>query len=681
MFKQFEPFLERWRSSKNRKHDLDILIERANPNAEVYDRVVWLIDLLQWIRYSRNYRDQDDIRATKIPGARIKFFLQFLERNADLKLRVAQTLRSVVRDMSSSELFVEVGLPREQGFWAEFRERFLRKILPEAAVTSGMAHLFTALFASPTDSAWLFALDAEVFRRLIELVKFQSEADLVHWNTLQSDMEQGLLVLAVDIQAAGLSSPIRRRIGVKNVAELPFTFLSRDIESFLNAADGPTRREIAGAIDRRVLACRSAMAAIYKHLDEFGVSSDVVYTLDTLNAKIRRLEELVLFLSYEASDSDSIQHFMIRLIEENQERQSLSALLMHNSKMLAKKIVDRSAQTGEHYIARTDTEYKNAFTSAAGGGLVTAFTVYIKMMLSPLRLSPFFQGFFYSLNYSLSFMVIHFAGFTLATKQPAMTGPALASRMNNIEDENDFKKLIDEIVALIQTQSIGIIGNVGVVIPAVIFVEVMVEILFHRHFLLADKAEYVFNSTSILGMSPFFAAFTGVLLWLSSLFSGWVDNWFALHSLDTNIRYNRRLIYIFGSERCERWAAFLRRNIASFASNISLGFFLGLTPSVLQFFGLNIEVRHITLQSGAFAAGVMYFGLQSFKMSSFYLAVLGLMSISALNVGVSFTLAFIVAVRSREIQASQRKAIYSALWQRFKSNPWRFFFRRLAPKR
>lgn len=683
MVNQLEPFLDRWRSSKNRKHDLDILIDRAIPTAMLYERVVWLIDFLQWVRYSKNYRDSADVSTIRVPGARIKFFIKLLERNIDVKRRVAKTMRSVIRDMSSSDLFAEVGLPKEQSFWAEFSDRVFRKVMPEPAVTSGMASLFSALFASPTDSEWIKALEPEVIQKVVDLLNFESNADPEGWNTLQKQMEQGLLLLATDIQAAGLSSPVRKRTGVDDIADVPFVALIHDVEKFVESQNqgGGAKAAAAQAVYERIKKCRDVIADVYHHLDTFGVSSKVVYTLELLHSKMRRLEELVSFLSLEGNDPATIQGFIVRLIQENQDRQSLSALFLHNSKMLARKIVDRSAETGEHYIARSDDEYRHMKRAAAGGGAITSATVYIKMILSAAKLSPFFFGLFASINYAISFSLIQYFGFTLATKQPAMTGPALAARMDNIETESDLKKIVDEIISLIQTQSIGIIGNVGVVIPAVIVVEVLVEILFRRHFLLADRAEYVFHSTSVLGFTPIYAAFTGILLWVSSLCAGWVDNWIVLNRFDTNIRFNRRLMFVFGAERCDRWAAYIKKYAPSFTANVSLGFLLGLTPAIFQFFGLNLEVRHVTLQSGAFAAGVMYFGLQSFKMPTFYLAILGLISIGALNVAVSFALAFFTAVRSRDINAPQRRLIYRALFERFRHDPVGFFFRHLAHNR
>ena len=95
---------------------------------------------------------------------------------------------------------------------------------------------------------------------------------------------------------------------------------------------------------------------------------------------------------------------------------------------------------------------------------------------------------------------------------------------------------------------------------------------------------------------------------------------------------------------------------------------------MMGFFGLHLEVRHVTLASGSLAAAAMHFEVQSFMMPEFWYATLGIVIIGTLNVGVSFALAFLVAIRARDVQAPQRQLIYSALWKRLKANPKLLFY-------
>ena len=69
---------------------------------------------------------------------------------------------------------------------------------------------------------------------------------------------------------------------------------------------------------------------------------------------------------------------------------------------------------------------------------------------------------------------------------------------------------------------------------------------------------------------PIYAAFTGVLLWLSSLTAGWADNWFALHRLHDALAYQRRLKWVFGAVRAQAIADFAKKHVAGVAANVSL---------------------------------------------------------------------------------------------------------------
>lgn len=123
-------------------------------------------------------------------------------------------------------------------------------------------------------------------------------------------------------------------------------------------------------------------------------------------------------------------------------------------------------------------------------------------------------------------------------------------------------------------------------------------------------AEHVLHDLTLLGPTLLFAAFTGVLLFASSIVAGWAENWFVLHRLDSALRYHPRITDALGTERADR-AAFWRDNISGFAANVSLGLMLGLVPAFAAFFGLALEVRHVTLGTGQVAAAAATLGREA----------------------------------------------------------------------
>ena len=110
--------------------------------------------------------------------------------------------------------------------------------------------------------------------------------------------------------------------------------------------------------------------------------------------------------------------------------------------------------------------------------------------------------------------------------------------------------------------------------------------------------------------------------------------------------------------------------MAGFASNVSLAFLLGMTNPVGMFFGIPIDVRHVTLSTGAMTAACASIGGSVFSQHIFWHAVLGLISMAVLNLAVSFALALTVAVWAKKATAPSRRVIYKELAKRLITAPW-----------
>ncbi|MCB0349029.1 MAG: hypothetical protein KDD37_09335, partial [Bdellovibrionales bacterium] len=566
----------------------------------------------------------------------------------------------------------------ESGIMGELKNRIARKIMPERPLSDGLSTFFSAIFPNDTDAAWFSDLSTEVVEKIISFINYGATADDDCWPSVEKDLKDALLLLATQARAIGLSAPMRKRMNYKDLKDLPFFDFTKAAEDLVAAFETKSSDEyeiIKEQFQGQVLLCIDAFNDVYRHLDIFGVSTTVVYLLESAQAKLKRISDLVHLLSHQKISVDLLQYFIAELIEENNDKKSVTALLSQNFRLMSRKIVDRSAETGEHYISRTRQDYYLMFKKALGGGAVTALTVLIKLFVTAISLPLFVGGFLNSLNYATSFLFIHFRGYTLATKQPAMTAPALASKLQNVNNGGPIDELVSEITKIFRTQMVGIVGNVVMVIPTVIACDLLVYLLIDKHILTSpQQANYIFKSTNLFGLTLVYAAFTGVLLWLSSIFAGYVDNWFYLNKMTKVIALNRRLNFIFGKDRCFHVSKFLEANISSIAANVSLGILMGLTPEVLSFFGIGLQVRHVTLSSGNFALGLMHYGLKSFEMWPFYSAILGIMFIGLLNVGVSFSLAFFVATRSRNIKGGKKREIYYAIISRIREKPMDFLF-------
>lgn len=154
--------------------------------------------------------------------------------------------------------------------------------------------------------------------------------------------------------------------------------------------------------------------------------------------------------------------------------------------------------------------------ASAGGGLVMVLTVYLKFFIVSLHLDKFIEGLLASLNYAGGFLAIHFAHFTLATKQPAMTGPALAHRLDQANTPEGREAFLDDTLSMIRSNAAAILGNLAVVFPLAWAVQWTAQHWLQRPLIDAQKAQATLDSFSAWGPTPVYAAATGVLLWLSA---------------------------------------------------------------------------------------------------------------------------------------------------------------------
>lgn len=171
---------------------------------------------------------------------------------------------------------------------------------------------------------------------------------------------------------------------------------------------------------------------MFSHLYLNGVSVDIVFQVERMRMRIHRAE-MLLNAWMARDDLHGLARLTAELVDANQNSQSVAHLVRSNFSLFARKLVETSADTGEHYITRGRTEYLKMLRMAAGGGLVTVVTVCVKFGITGAHLQSMLEGLLAGVNYAASFMLMHFLHFTLATKQPAMTAPTLARELDGTD--------------------------------------------------------------------------------------------------------------------------------------------------------------------------------------------------------------------------------------------------------
>jgi site-specific recombinase len=656
--------------------DLDRLLTSMEPAGSLTSRLDTLERLCLWLAEDRPIELPARAAVSgKTRAARLWLLVEVLKRSSPSRSALSRLLTGVLAESSALKLFSRAGLHGELRIFSEAADRLARKLLPQPPDDSDLAALAVRLFPDTKSSAWLEeAPPGLVIELLSLLLDGENAADAV--GHVLDDAADAVALLSVRVASIGVDEDIRERGGLPSLRSNPFLEMPRVCDAILDARfrkDDETSAQLRARCGDLIDLCKASLARVMERLEEGSVSVDLVFRLELLGQLLDRVRALQRLLDdSELERGPEAVRFFKELVRAGISDRSLRALVKGNSRLLARKIIERAGETGEHYITSTRAEYHQMITSAAGGGFLTAFTTAMKFLIGWAKLPFFFEWFLSGLNYAGSFVLLQGLGFTLATKQPSMTAATLAAALDN---GGGLDKLVDQIARTSRSQLAAIVGNIGMVLPAAVALHFAVYAIMGKPFLDRATADYVIQSLNPIGSGTLvFAAFTGCLLWASSIIAGWLENWSVYRRLPEAIAQHRGLIKRLGAERCQHLSRVFARNISGFGGNVSLGFLLAGTPVFGKLFGLPLDVRHVTLSTGALALAGCAVGPEAILTPAFAWAALGIVCIGTLNFGVSFTLALAVALRARNVALADVVELGRALVVRFFQRPRSFFY-------
>lgn len=440
--------------------------------------------------------------------------------------------------------------------------------------------------------------------------------------------------------------------------------------------------------------CDTVVTKIRKNARRRGTSVALTYLLVRLTQSTDRLRKLLVLVDIShdlpapttASDGTDSRHasrflrsdaalaLAMELVEAHNRKYALHELFASNIHLLARNVTENASRTGEHYIAENRSEYTTMFRSAAGAGFIIGFMAMLKMFASYLRAAPLVEAFLFSMNYSLGFMLIHVLHFTVATKQPAMTASRIATGLHSRDDRSiDLDSLVELIVKVMRTQFVAVLGNIIVAFPMACLIAWGYFYLQGQHLVTPEKARHLLHDIDPLNsLALFYAAIAGVCLFLSGLISGYYDNKAAYAHIPARIAQLRWLHRLLGGARQKKLAGYIENNLGGLMGNFYFGVLLGSMGTLGFLVGLPIDIRHVAFSAANF--GTAFVGLEyqlSWQMA--VVSTVGVLSIGATNLLVSFSLALFVALRARQARFSQWPALVKALLTRFLARPLDFF--------
>ena len=588
--------------------------------------------------------DQDHAKdAHEVVNLRLRFFLNALDSRPELKEKVFDQMVATIQHLLDFSFLTEIGVDERSGFIQEFQERLAQKLIPQAVGKNDLKSFVQIAFDEITEDL-LTKIDPAQIAIILELFSKSKYFDLHVW---KKQLKESVFFLVVQVQADAFSEVFRERLGVRRIDDSSY-FKLNDVSSGLMNQDGFLTVEEMSRADLLIQSCRNDLTKVIRGFDQEGMSQTLILQVERIRLQLIRIQKLIYLLTadFQQKSWQGKSVFVMHLIEDIQNsvrrRYGFMHFLTDNLRLTIQKIIRVNVQIGDHYIARTQEQLREIFAHACGGGAITVITIYLKLMIAYVGFTGFFGGLMHSLNYALSFFLIQILHFTLATKQPASTAAVIAAELDGPKE-----KLDETLRLMIKTQVASVVGNLFAVVPLAYVLSYGLQQFFHFSVVNSAKAMSIVESTNILGPTIVFAVLTGCLLFSASLFGGWFTNWVTYRKIPDHLRRNARLRKWLKPQGVEKLAQFVHENSAAIAANFSLGFLLGMTPEILAFFSIPLEVRHVTLASGSLATAVATLDASVFQTALFWQAVIGILVVGILNIFVSFALSLMVARRSR----------------------------------
>jgi site-specific recombinase len=655
------------------------LLEVFTRAGTLHARLDALVDLYAWLRRKDDRLPEPRALAGSDPWTaaerrRERVWLALLDSSPELCDRYHAGIAAILEETNAVSLFSQAGLPTDRGLWAETFDRLFSMVLPAPREETDLAKLLLRLFPTQREVDHFFGLPQEQLNHLASRI---APVDLPEaWESPLAALMDAFYLLAARAQGLGLSEKLRIRGHGGPVQLSPFYRLTHRSDSLLEAVR--LKQDVAEAAQdwKSVVGnCRAELKTIVSHLDTRGVNLDIVYAMDVIEQSLKRMELISGVLVAQPGPPKMVtsSRLLREVIRGRLHDRSLLGLAENSFRLMAKKIVEWAGKTGEHYVTNNREEYRQMWYAALGGGLLTVGTAAIKLMVTHRGLPAFGEGFLAGLDYAVSFVLMHVFHLALATKQPSMTGAALAGILHRCRDSSKSDELVSYVQRIVRSQLAAAFGNIIAVGAGAVVFSLLWKWIFGNPFLGVETAEYAVKSMNpIHSGTVFFAILTGVILWLSSLTGGLIENWAVYHQLPRAIA-EHRWGSSFKPESVQRFSESFAQNIAPWGGSIVLGFMLGMTPSVGRFFGLPLDVRHVTLSTGTLALGITSRGPEVLGSGALIWAGLGIAVTFVMNLGVSFYLALRLALRAQDITRDDHLEIVRTLWRRFWADPRDFF--------
>ena len=615
----------------------------------------------------------------KDASAQIEGLIAVLAERPALAAGLSEHLRAVLLSRMHRTLYSESGILSSTGFFGGLWSKLLARLLPPAVDPDFLRDLVAEIFDEPHDSAWIAAVPAGTWLELFEHLGCFDASWAPVREHIRGELFEAIRMTSHRLAALGMDSTLVRYVPALARDESPFLAQCDEVRQFIlthAASASPPPHD--GHLEVLLSHCTRFVAQIRKKAHETGVGVDLVFVLARTEHLVERLRVLRKLVVPDADDTIDARRvravgFMSLLIQAENRRNRFGELFEGTTQLLARRVTEHASKSGEHYVTESRKDYFLMFRAAAGAGLLVAVMALTKILTAGLYLPGFWQAVAFSLIYGLGFVLIHILHLTIATKQPAMTAATIAAALDTSSDREARLDHIARLAAQVsRTQWVSIAGNVIIGFLTSLAIALVGSVFLGWNPVTEAKATTLLHELHPWkSLAMFHAAIAGVYLFLSGLISGYYDNQSLFYRIPDRLRRVKWLRRLLGQARLDRMARYVEYNFGALAGNFLFGCMLGATGTVGIFFGLPVDIRHISFSSANLAYALQALDFKT-GWQTVAISVIGLILIGAVNLTVSFMLALRIALKSRGIAPEDTDGLTARVLSRMRKSPREF---------
>lgn len=641
------------------------------------DDLELLITLIRFIR---------PLKPKKVEVVDLSDLLFLLRSNTTFRTGFSIYLKAILCHKKFNKTLSDAAILQDVDFIFEVKRRIFSKILPNQPQKDTLEYVLNQVFYLSTDTVWINKIPKEQLEALYSLLSFDSLYNATESLSPLSELLVAMTIITQRISGRAMETDVIKMVPEFDGFESPFAAFEKElleIEERIKTSERHYIKQDDLSYKQLLVLfkqCEEFVEKAFSNSSKYGISLRVNQNLLRIRQQLERLEVLVPLLVVEREEDKKSNGITLalQLIKYNCYKNNVRKFIAESTQLISYEITQHTAKTGEHYITENHREYFRMFRTALGGGLIVGILCIIKMFLGKADTSYFGHAFLYSMNYSFGFIAIYIFGFTLATKQPAMTASALIRALeegtkkqgNNTEKYGAFAILFARVF---RSQFVAFVGNVIMAFPIALLGIWLIDYAFDYNIAGTKWKTLITDISPIHSLAIFHAAIAGVFLFLSGIISGSVANRDKHGQVYFRIQEHPLLKKSLGKTRTKRLADWYEKRWAGIISNFWFGVFMGSTASIGLFLGLNLDVRHITFASGNLALA-LYGANHLVDNNMLFWGIFGIGVIGLVNFLVSFSLSLGLAFRSRNISIFELRFVAVAIWQHFKKKPMSFFF-------